>query len=281
MSKIWVLAVLLGLIIMPRVHAQQPAEGYRFSPVNQYGISLTASYWNPIIRYVSEKSGVKLSLKIGRTSADTTTYVLAEEVEFVFTNHLFSPEREKLGWKVFGRRKTPPVRGEIIVPADSPVKSLAELDGAPVGFPGPEATIAYKFTFGELIKRKVNAQPVFAGNMDAALVQLFSGKVRAAGVNSQLAEGYAKREGKTYRVLWASEPLHDLALMASTKVPAGEVAAVGRAFFGMDRDPEGRAVLKAAAAAVAQTEEVVFIPSNGSEYGPYRNFYKSAPASLQ
>jgi len=46
-------------------------------------------------------------LKIGRTSADTTSYVLAQEVEFVFTNHLFSPEREKLGFRVFGRRDTP------------------------------------------------------------------------------------------------------------------------------------------------------------------------------
>ena len=46
--------------------------GYRFSPVNQWDISKTAAYWNPIIEYVSEKSGIKLQLKIGRTSADTT-----------------------------------------------------------------------------------------------------------------------------------------------------------------------------------------------------------------
>ena len=81
---------------------------YNFSPVNQFDINLTAAYWNPIIAYVSEKSGVKLNLKIGRTSADTTSYVLAKEVEFIFTNHLFSPERDQLGWKVVARRQTPP-----------------------------------------------------------------------------------------------------------------------------------------------------------------------------
>ena len=32
----------------------QDSGGYRFSPVNQYGISLTAAYWNPIIAWVSE-----------------------------------------------------------------------------------------------------------------------------------------------------------------------------------------------------------------------------------
>src|SRR5574343_752454 len=127
---------------------------YRFSPVNQYGINLTAAYWNPIIAYVSEKSGVRLQLKIGRTSADTTAYVLAQEVEFVFTNHLFSPEREQLGWKVFGRRLTPPLHSQILVPADSPIRELRQLEGKDVVFPGPEAFIAYKVSYAQLLNRK-------------------------------------------------------------------------------------------------------------------------------
>ena len=36
-----------------------------------------------------------LQLKIGRTLADTTAFVLAQEIEFVFSNHLFSPERRR------------------------------------------------------------------------------------------------------------------------------------------------------------------------------------------
>jgi phosphonate transport system substrate-binding protein len=115
--------------------------------------------------------------------------VLAQEVEFVFTNHLFSPEREQLGWKVFGRRLTPPVHGQILVPADSPITDLAQLQGKEIAFPGPEALVAYKFPSAQLIARKVEARTVFGGNMDGALAQMFSGKVAAVGANSQLAEG--------------------------------------------------------------------------------------------
>lgn len=254
---------------------------YRFSPVNQYGINLTAAYWNPIIGYVSEKSGVKLQLKIGRTSADTTAYVLAQEVEFVFSNHLFSPEREQLGWKVFGRRVTPPVHGQIIVPEDSPVTDVAQLAGKEVAFPGPEALVAYKFPSAHLIAKKVEVKTVFGGNMDGALAQMFSGKVAAVGANSQLAEGYAKREGQKYRVLWSSPPLHDLALMSAAKVPDKVQAAVARAFIGMAQDPAGQAVLKQASTQVGLTAEAVFVASNGSEYGAYREFYRNAPASLR
>jgi phosphonate transport system substrate-binding protein len=257
------------------------AQEYRFSPVNQYGIKLTAEYWNPIINYVSEKSGVKLALKIGRTSADTTSYVLAQEVEFVFSNHLFSPDREQLGWKVLARRNTPPVHGQIVVPADSPIKDIAELAGQEVAFPGPEALIAYKFPYAHLLAKGVDVRVVFGGNQDAALVQLFSGKVKAVGGNSQLIEGYAHREGKKFRVLWSSEPLHDLALMSAGKVPEKDAKAVAEAFVAMHKDPRGREILHQASQAVGLSADAYFVPSSGAEYAGYRKFYQTAPVALR
>ena len=137
-----ILAAALLAAGLPTAAAQEAS--YRFSPVNQWDINKTAAYWNPIIQYVSEKSGVKLQLKIGRTSADTTSYVLAQEVEFVFSNHLFSPERDALGWKVFGRRNAPALHGQIAVPAESPITKLEELKGQEVAFAGPEAFVGYK-----------------------------------------------------------------------------------------------------------------------------------------
>lgn len=254
---------------------------YHFSPVNQTNLVTAASYWNPIVAYVSDKSGVKLSLKLGRTSADTTAFVLAQEVEFAFTNHLFSPEREQLGWKVFGRRNTPPLYGQVVVAADSPVTDLAQLEGKEVGFPGPEAFVAYKTPYAQLLQRKINVRTIFGGNMDGAFAQLFSGKVAAVGANSQLVEGYAKREGRRFRVLWTSEPYHDLALMVSPKVPERDAQAVAKAFLGMAQDPRGREILLAGNKLMGLPADAVFVPSDGREYASYRRFYQSAPAPLR
>ena len=271
---------LAGMLLIGTAQAQAPTA-LRFSPVNQYGIELTASYWNPIIDYVSGKSGVKLQLKIGRTSADTTAYVLANEVEFVFSNHLFSPERDHLGWKVFGRRDTPPLRSQIVVLADSPLQKLEQLAGQPVAFPGPEALVAYKFSYAALLNRKIAVEVVFAGNMDGAFAQLSSGKARAVGANSQLTEGWSQRENQAVRVLWQSEPLHDLALMASRKVSPKDLQAVSKAFLEMGKDPQGQQVLARAAELVRLPAGTAFVPSNGSEYTAYRNFYQTAPVNLR
>ena len=273
-------AFLLAALLMPAWAAAQSAT-YRFSPVNQWDINKTAAYWNPIIRYVSDKSGVKLELKIGRTSADTTAYVLAQEVEFVFSNHLFSPERDQLGWKVFGRRWTPPLQGQIAVPLDSPITRLEDLKGQEVVFAGPEAFIGYKVPFAHLLAKNIDVKAVFAGNQNAAFAQLFAGKAKAVGSNSALVDGYSVREGKKFRVLWTSEGFHDLALMASSKVPERDVKAVASAFINMHRDPVGKAILVKASEEVGLDRQAYFLPATGGDYVAYRRFFQSAPASLR
>lgn len=258
------------------------AEGrsYNFSPVNQFGVQLTASYWNPIIDYVSAKSGVELMLKVGRTSADTTSYVLAQEVDFAFTNHLFSEERRKMGWKVFGRRDYAPVRGELVVMADSPITNVTQLHGQDVGFAGPEALVIYKVPYAYLINRGILPHVVFAGNQDGAIAQLRSGKVKAIGANSQLIDGYVKREGIAIRKLWSSEPFADLALMNSPRVPAEDVKAVSRAFLSMGDDPEGAATLKRVSELVQFPILTRFVPTREEEYQAYFDFYRTAPPIL-
>ena len=262
------------------VRAAAP-PAYNFSPVNQYNLQVSAGFWNPIIHYVSQMRGVHLNLSLGRPWADTTCFVLTREVDFAFTNHLFSPDRARLGWTVFGRRDAPPVRAQIVVPADSPVMSLAQLAGESVAFPGPEAMVAYKVAYAQLQRRNVPVDVVFAGNMDAAFAQLFAGKAAAAGANSQLVQNYRGRERKSFRVLWSSEPFNDLALMASPRVPADQVGAVARAFFGMDKDPEGRRILAAAAELVHAQAPIAFVAANDADYDSYRAFYADAPLNVR
>ena len=282
-------ALLLVICATGSVLAQTPGAAsartadkpYNFSPVNQHSLELTAMYWNPILKYVSDKSGVPLNLHLGRTSAETTAKVLSGEADFSFTNHLFSPERIKLGWTVFGRREAPSVHGQIIVLADSPITSLAGLAGKDVAFPGPEALVAYKTTYGQLLEQKITAKPVFAGNLDAAFSQMVAGRVFAMGSNSQMTDEYAVREGRKFRVLWSSPAFNDLALMASPRVPRSQMQAVAKAFLGMHQDAQGKKILEEAAKTVNSKKTVVFLAANDEDYASYRDFYRNAPASLR
>jgi phosphonate transport system substrate-binding protein len=279
-------SILLGISSPASAQAPEQASAvsvpsYDFSPVNQYNLELMANYWNPILAYVSDKSGVRLSLRLGRTSAETTAAVLAGESDFAFTNHLFSPERTKLGWKVFARRNAPPVSGQIVVRDTSPIKTLADLNGKTVAFPGAEALVAYKVPFAHLNEKKINADAVFAGNLDAAFSQMLAGRADVTGSNSQMVVEYAARENQKFRVVWNSPPFNDLALMASPRVPRAKVQAVAKAFIGMHEDTVGKQVLETAAKVVQTKTPITFVASTDADYASYRDFYRRAPASLR
>ncbi len=285
-AVLWACAPVQALAQSPAVLTERPGaapeqDGFFFAPVNQHSLELTAAYWNPILAYVSAKSGVRLNLRLGRTSAETTAMVLAGQADFAFSNHLFSPDRAKLGWTVFGRRNAPPVSGQIIVPGNSPIKTVADLADKDVAAPGNEALVAYKVPFACLHEKKIPAKPIFAGNLDAAFMQMISGRAVAMSTNSQMVAEYAAREKQSFRVLWSSAPFNDLALMASPRVPAAQVQAVGAAFFGMHRDAAGQKILESAAQVVKSKEPVSFIPAGQADYAAYRDFYLNAPPSFR
>ena len=254
---------------------------YLFAPVNQFGVALTASYWNPILTWVSERTGLQLRLKISRTSAETIQSVVAGEAHFSFNNHLFTPEREKLGWKVLARRDTPPVRGVIAVLANSPIKGLDQLGAAEVGFPGAEATVAYHVTYSQLLARNIDVKPVFGGNHDGAFAQLAAGRVKAVGANLQLLEAWSRRESQPVRVLWQSEPFNELAVMSSPQVPERDASAFASALIGMSDNAEGMAILRQVSELVGMKQASGFVKAVESDYDAYRRFFRGNPGSMK
>jgi phosphonate transport system substrate-binding protein len=252
-------------------HAAAP---YAFGVLNQRSLQATAVYWNPILNYVSARSGVPLELHIGRTANETTDRVVAGRLDFAYTNHLFTPKRAALGWRVLARQDSRGIRGQIVVREDSPARSLRDLAGQSVVFPNPYAFVGYYVPYDALLRAGVRVTPLFSGNQEAAMGQLMSGQVAAVGVNHQVMADFARRNGLKYRVLSESEPYFDLAVMASPRVSEADGEKVRLAFVGMAEDPEGQRVLNAAAQAIGQTKPRGFVLADDGDYANYRAFFR-------
>lgn len=253
--------------------AEQPVY---FGVLNQRSIALTAEFWNPILNYVSRKSGVPLTLKMGRTAPETTEMTVRGEFGYAYTNHLFTPERDRLGWRVIARPDTPAIRAQVIVAETSDIHTLSELAGKPVVFPSREAFVGYMVPSHALRTRKIAVQEIFATNQEAAITQLRAGTALAAAVNANVLEAYARRVSFGYRVLWTSEGYLDLPIIANPKQPAKQVKAVQRAFAGMGDDPEGREILARSAAVIKHVGAYRFMTATNRDYDSYRQFYRQA-----
>lgn len=272
-TRLVILALLAGLSIAP-ARADHGAP-YHFGVLNQRSVALTAQYWNPILEYVSNKSGVPLALKMGKTAVETTEMTVRGEFAFAYTNHLFTPERVRLGYRVIARGDAAPIRATIIVPQESSLQSLKELDGKMVAFPSREAFVGYWVPMDALLKANVKVKPSFAGNQEGAMGQLQAGIVAAAAVNAQVLENYARREGFTYRALWTSDGYHGLPVIANPTVPVEKVEAVRKALIGMSADPEGQRVLRAGAELLKLKKPVGFLRAGDEDYANYRRFYQT------
>lgn len=267
-------AILVAALALhaPGATAQQ---AYAFNVLNQRSISLTAQYWNPILTYVSRKSGVPLELKLAKTAKEGNAIAEQGKYDFLYTNHFFTPERDRLGYKVIARPAGPGIRSQIVVPEDSPIQTLQDLSGKDVAFVSPDAFAGYSLPMDALLRAKVKVNVIFTGNQEASSAQLKINKVAAAGVNSSVMARYGRRESFDYRALWTSDLYQDLCIMANPKVPADKVAAVKAAFINMANDPEGRQILQAGADLLKSNGELGFVAAENREYDNYRKFYRA------
>jgi phosphonate transport system substrate-binding protein len=254
--------------------ASAAEKALSFHVLNQRTIALTAQYWNPILTYVSAKSGVPLELKLAKTAHEGNAIAEKGLYDFIYTNHFFTPERDRLGYKVIARPAGPGIQSQIVVPANSPAQSLEDLNGKDVAFVSPDGFTGYWLPLDALLKAKVKVNVVLTGNQEASSAQLKVNKVAAAGVNSTVMARYATREAFDYRVLWTSEVYQDLCIMANPKVSAEKVAAVRNAFVGMSKDPEGRKILEAGAELLKGKGELGFVNAENRDYDNYRTFYR-------
>jgi phosphonate transport system substrate-binding protein len=267
------IAILAALNVCGTAFADEKA--YSFYVLNQRSVALAAQYWNPIMTYVTKKSGVPLELKLARTAQEGNAVAEKLGYDFQYTNHFFTPERDRQGYRVIARPAGPGIRSQIVVPKDSPIQSLQDLDGKQVGFVSPDGFTGYWVPYDALLRAKVTVQVVFTGNQESSFAQLKVSKIAAAGVNSSVMARYARRESFAYRALWTSEVYQDLCIMASPKVPKGQVAAVKQALIDMVKDAEGRQVLQAGADLLKMNGELGFVAASDRDYDNYRRFYRT------
>jgi phosphonate transport system substrate-binding protein len=268
-------AAMLAAALALQASALAAEPGRSFYVLHQRSIALTAQYWNPILTYVGRKSGVPLELKLAKTAKDGNAIAEAGKYDFLYTNHFFTPERDRLGYKVIARPAGPGIRSQIVVPVDSPIHALQDLEGKEVAFVTPDGFTGYWLPMDALLRAKVNVKVVFTGNQEASSAQLKVNKVAAAGVNSSVMARYGRRESFEYRALWTSELYGDLCIMANPRLPADKIAAVRAALIDMSKDAEGRQVLQAGADLLKSNSELGFVAAENRDYDNYRRFYRT------
>jgi phosphonate transport system substrate-binding protein len=263
-------ALLVALAVSP-AHA---GDSYSFGPATQRSPVMQAQYWNPILDYVSRRSGITLVLKVAATGDQSSDATVRGDYDFVYNNHQFKPSAAAQGYTVILRPRAPDISGLLVTLENSPIKSVAGLRDQTVGFANPQGFAGYTVQMDHLLRQGITVVPTFGGTQEGIMEQLKAGNVIAAGVNSAVMQEYATRENLRYRILWRSPAYHDLAISVHSRLPRITVEAVRKVFAEMAEDPEGARILESSARVIGQSPPYGFIPANQQDYKTYLDFYR-------
>ena len=234
------------LVVSTQSVRGEPVEGYSFGIGPQQAATELAKRWMPVMRYLSEKSGVPLQF---RTAKDIPTFQqqMKEGVfDFTFSSpYHYTLFHKSAGYNAFAREKDGRLVGVLVVKRDGPIHDVAQLGGMTAAFPAANALAATWLPMIHLKEKNITVTPQYVNSMDSVYRSVAKGLFPVGGGEMRTLGSIDPEVKKQLRVLWSSDALPPFTFAAHPRVPKDAVLKVQKAMDAMDSDPQGRALLKA------------------------------------
>jgi phosphonate transport system substrate-binding protein len=236
--KCWTLIIAL---LAPVVQA----ETLTFGIVPQQSAKKLARLWTPITAYLSEKTGVKI---IFSTANDIPTFekrLLAGEYDIAYMNpYHFTVFNQKPGYSAIAKQRDKVIKGIVVVPKNSSVQSLSELDQSTLSFPSPAAFAASVLPRAKMSQDGINFKPQYVSSHDSVYLTVSKGLFPAGGGVMRTFNNTDPKVREQLRVLWTTPGYTPHAIAVHPGFDAGLKQKLQDALVGMESNPEGLELLK-------------------------------------
>lgn len=242
LSHLLKLATLFALLAGSPLHA---ADAYSFAVVPQYDQRKLFAVWKPVVDSISKRTGIQLNLVATLTVPEFERELSKGSFDFVYANpyHILR-EESRQGYVPLIRDKAP-LRGILVVPKDSPLKSPAELDGQQMAIPSFNALGASLLLRADLAQIfKVKITPVNVKTHSSVYLYVANGLMPAGGGVEKTLQEQEPAVRDLLRVLYTTREMPSHPIAAHPRVPTKVQAAVKQAFLELAASEDGRRLLR-------------------------------------
>lgn len=228
-------------------HSEQAPVEYSFAIGPQQSATELAKRWTPIIKYLSDKSGVPLQFK---TAKDIPTFQQqmgegAYDIAYINPYHYLGFHKSSHGYTAFAREKDGTLQGVLVVKKDGPVNTVSDLRDKTFAFPAASALASTWLPMHMLREKNIQVTPQYVTSMDSVYRSVAKGLFVAGGGEMRTLSTIDPEVRDLLKVLWTSESLPPFAFAAHARLPKKVIAKLQKAIEQMNADPEGLALLKA------------------------------------
>ena len=240
----WRVLAVWSLLLAPVAWAQPAPPALSVGIVPQQAASELARVWIPLLQEVGRRARVQLAF---RTASDIPAFedrVMKGEFDLAYMNPYHYTVFSKMpGYQAFLKEKDRKLVGIIVVPKDSPIQNLEQLQGKRVAFPAPAAFAASILPRAEFTRHQVEIEARFVSSHDSVYKGVVSGLFEAGGGIQRTLEAMEPQVSSQLRVLSRTPAYTPHALALHPRVSAELAERLRQAFISLDDDEAGRALL--------------------------------------
>jgi phosphonate transport system substrate-binding protein len=214
--------------------------------VPQYAATQLMAEWQPLLERAGAAAGVAFALRFYPTIPDFERGFLRGDTDFIYANpwHMVMAARAQGYVPLVRDRK--PLTGILVVPAGSPARTLADLDGQAIAFPAPNAFGASLYMRAILTgTAKIRFEARYVKTHANVYRQTALGDVAAGGGVNQTFDSLPVTLRGQLRMLYETPGVAPHPLAAHPRVDPALRARVAAAVLALSSDVDGRALLAA------------------------------------
>ncbi|MCA9839525.1 MAG: phosphate/phosphite/phosphonate ABC transporter substrate-binding protein [Trueperaceae bacterium] len=240
-------AVCLTLVVLTGAFGQALGQSYTLSVVPQFPQLVLYESWQPLLSYLSERTGVTFELVLEPNIPAFEASFLAGEPDFAFMNPYHEVmAKQAQGYIPLVSDGSRQLRGILVVRQDSPYRSVQDLQGQTLAFPAPNAFGASLYMRALLTEEeKLTFDSLYVETHSNAYRFVMLGQAAASGgVKSTLSKEPEELQAGL-RILYETPGVTPHPISVHPRVPEALREAFVAALLELATSAEGQAMLEA------------------------------------
>lgn len=240
-------SLIASTLAMGADEPQAKTLAIEFGVAPQHSASDLSRRWTPLFQYLSKKTGYDIRFRTGKDVPTYQKQCIDGQYDMIYINpyHYANLVRPKSGYEAFAQEQDGKLVGAVVVRKDSLYRSMHDLHGKTIAFPGRTAIVATLMPLAEFKASGTTVQEHYVSSHESAFHAVAKGLYDSGGGDMKTFNNMKPELRDQLRVLWSGTPLPPLVFAAHPRVPKQAVRRVQEAMLAMSRDPDAAPLLQA------------------------------------
>lgn len=221
------------------------AETIVFGIVPQQSAQLLAKNWGPVISAIKADTGLNVVFATAPDIPEFEARLHNGDYDIAYMNpYHYTLFSNSPGYRAIAKAENKKIKGIIVTRQNSPIKTIADLQGRALAFPAPRAFAATMIPLAGLAEQGITVIPKFVKTHDSVYLTVERGLYEAGGAVVRTYRNMPTDTQNNLRILWESEGYTPHAIAVGPDMSEQTADALRTALIRLKLSEEGQKTLK-------------------------------------